>query len=197
MSQQQVLRRLTVRDLQNLIRQLSDESLYDMTSVTNPSLWNVLRRALFVYAIMSGDTYDDGFEASFFSDFMSEIDTTQTGIKTMLGERDQHNYDTFFAELSALKMIAADSCLINVRQLFDPLERYIGAQFICSTPSPLLDYFWVCVTDDWQATVTKNIHEVRKWAEALSPVYTYIAYGKTSAGWTQALVGNYVRKNAL
>jgi hypothetical protein len=183
---------LTTTELQQLVRQLTDESIYSFTGVTQPAQYAIIRRALFVWALDCKPYLSDQ-EQLFFEDFAREMDEKQIIIRTMLSIDDQTRYNEYFQELIDDKKIPHNSFIVHVRQLFNPAGAYIGTIYTAATSSPGMTYFWVCVNVEWEATVASTRVGKIAWEDALGSQYSYLVYGKTSSGWVQTLAGTHIK----
>jgi hypothetical protein len=180
---------LTTRDLQALIRQLSDESLHDLTGITGTFYYPIMRKAMYAWALDCG-TYLSDEETAFFEDFMADIDIARSSVRVMLSVSDREAYEEVFSELLSQHLVPDDSAIVHVTQFWDMSDVYLGSRMTCCTRSPNMEYFWITLEPDWTTQKHAEVSTTVTWIRSKSAEYKMSVYGRTNDGWVRTFAGS-------
>lgn len=178
---------LTTGEILHMIRTLSDDSLYDLTSISTQSHLAIIRRSLLTWCL-DGGSYAFGEDTDILEDFMREVSIKETVQRVLIGVEDRKLYEDVYAELRKAKRVGDKSFIIQVTQIFSPEDAYIGTYFTCA--NTYNDWFWCYFVDDTDVHITTDKSKIHSWLWSLCDAYTFITYAVMQNGWSRTFVGS-------
>jgi len=176
----------TNKNMLPVLYNLTDQDIWEITNVTRPDMYPVLRAAMVAFAL---DSVDMGSEIAFYAAFMAMIDLPTTQTRTVMSPDDTARYQDVFAEVRVQfsKLVS----LVNVTQVFGENDEYKCAWLTCTTGDV---HFWVVVNDDWEWERSYSFDTTLDyvWDLVGGTVFSFSTFGniKTNApGWPQVFAG--------